>query len=527
MKLKPRSSFELTARRRLASGTPHEAIFTMINEFEGVTENDVDNFLKMNSVKQAINGALSQSKDQKEMIYNTLDKKFIEKHSLLVSFTRGENVSFYEYRNGVYISLTDVDMINLVDALMEELMLLDYRTKRRYITDTIGRIGSLLSRTQGRYFTDETFINSKWYINLKNGLLETDTYTLLPHTPKYFSVSQIPFNYDPEQKCQEFLKFIDKITNGRSDIAQMIQEMYGYLLSDGNRRHKVFYLYGDTARNGKSTCAKIACGLIGSSNVSSLSLEQIAKESSAMMTTIVGKQINFTDELSTKFIESSKLTAMSSESLIEINPKYKSPFMYKVKAKFIVCCNDLPRFSDNQGMKHRMLTIPFNVHIKEEQRILDYDQILLNTEGAGILNWAIEGAKLLKKNGVFFVSKDSKDDMNENAMGSNSVYAFLESEYKFSPLFDTLVSPNDMYGDVGIKGEPGTMYRLYCHREGIGAVSKKKFEKEVMRFANETQKITQKRDKFYRRCYIGLQDKDHEEKTGESLLINTKLNEEF
>jgi len=201
--------------------------------------------------------------------------------------------------------------------------------------------------------------------------------------------------------------------------------------------------------------------------------------------------------------------------------------MYKVKAKFIVCCNDLPRFSDNQGMKHRMLTIPFNVHIKEEQRILDYDQILLDTEGGGILNWAIEGAKLLKKNGVFFVSNDSREDMNENAMGSNSVYAFLESEYDFSSYFETLVSPNEMYGDVGIKGEPGTMYRLYCHREGIGAVSKKKFEKEVMRFANETQKITQRRDKFDRRCYVGLRDKNHEEKTGESLLINTKHNEEF
>jgi len=517
MKLKPRASFETTARRRLAAGTSPEAIFTMIDEFEGLTEKDVDEFLKFNAVKSAVNGALTQSKDQKEIIYNTLDKKFIEKHPLLVTFTRGENVSFYEYRSGVYVALTDVDMVNLVDALMEELMLLDYRTKRRYLIDTVGRIGSLLSRTPGKHFTDETFVNNKWYINLKNGLLETDTYTLLPHTPTYFSTSQIPFNYDTEQKCPEFLKFIDKVTNNKSEIAQMIQEMYGYLLSDGNRRHKVFYLYGDTARNGKSTCAKIACGLIGNSNVSSLSLEQIAKESSAMMMTIVGKQINFTDELSTKFIESSKLTAMSSESLIEINPKYKSPFMYKVKAKFLVCCNDLPRFSDNQGMKHRMLTIPFNVHIKEEQRILDYDQILLEKEGAGILNWAIEGAKLLKKNGVFFVSNESKEDMNENAMGSNSVYAFLESQYKFSSSFTDLVSPNDMYGDVGTKGEPGTMYRLYCHREGIGAVSKKKFEKEVMRFANETQKITQKRDKFDRRCYVGLQDINEEEKTAKSL----------
>lgn len=506
----PKVKFYSSASYRLSRGTPIEALDEMVNEFD-ISFEEIQEFKKNHIKSKTITQALFSSKDEKEMIYNTLDQKFVEKHPFLVAFSRGESITFYEYRGGVYILLNEIDMVNLIDNLMFELGLLDYRTKRRYLVDTIGRIGSLLNRMSGNYFTEESISKNKWYINLTNGLLDIDTYKLLPHTPTYFSTSQIPFAYDPTATCEEFDRFINKVSGDRYSIAQMIQEMYGYLLSDANRRHKVFYLYGNTARNGKSTCAKIACGLIGNGNVSSLSLEQIAKESSAMMTTIVNKQINFTDELSSKFIESSRLTAMSSESLIEINPKYKPAYMYKVKAKFIVACNDLPRFNDNQGMKHRMISIPFSVHIKEENRILDYDQILLNKEGSGILNWAIEGAKLLKKNGTFFISQESREDMDENALGSNSVYAFLESEYKYNERYTDLISTDSMYGEVGTKGEPGTMYRLYCHQSGIGAVSKQKFCKEVLRFCNETQKIHQKRDKFDRRCYIGLQHRNYEE----------------
>jgi len=171
--------------------------------------------------------------------------------------------------------------------------------------------------------------------------------------------------------------------------ALMIQQMYGYCLMKGNPMHKVFYLYGDTARNGKSTAAKILCGLIGWGNVSTLSLQQIEGENSSMMTSIIGKQINFSDEISSKFIGSSRLTAVAAEGVIEVNPKYKHSFMYSVKAKFIIACNDLPRFSDFQGMKHRMISIPFRHHLKENERVSRYDEILLEKEGAGILNCAI------------------------------------------------------------------------------------------------------------------------------------------
>lgn len=511
----PKTKFYSKAAYLLSKHMQLDDLDELINDYE-ITQEEINLFKQNHQKSKIITNAMFSSKDEKEMIYNTLDKKFVEKHPNLVVFMRGENVSFYEYRNGVYVHLNDIDMINLVDDLMDELGLLDYRSKRRSVSDTVSRIGSLLCRKPGKHFSDETLFNNKWYLNLTNGLLDTETYTLCEHTPEYFSTVQIPFPYDKDAECPEFIKFVNQVSDNKPEVTQMIQEMYGYGLEDGNKRHKVFYLYGATARNGKSTTAKILCGLIGLGNVSTLSLEQIAGESSSVLTSIVNKQINFSDELSSKYIDSSKLTAMSSESLIEINPKYKNSFTYKVKAKFIVACNDLPRFHDGQGMKHRMISIPFRVYIKDEKRILDYDQVLLKKEGSGILNWAIEGLKLLRNNKKFSISEDSLDDIQENIYGGNSVYAFMDETYVYDSSFTTPILSEEMYGKPAGKDSDMTMYKLYCHMSGIKPVALHTFRIELKRFAAETQKIQFKRVNNDR-CYVGLQQKNDEIITGRSL----------
>jgi P4 family phage/plasmid primase-like protien len=347
-------------------------------------------------------------------------------------------------------------------------------------------------------------MNKKWYLNLKNGLFDMETFKLLPHTPSYFSTVQVQYEYNPKARSPEFNKFIDTISGHSESTAIMIKQMYGYSLMEGNPRHKVFYLYGDTARNGKSTCAKILCGLIGWGNVSTLTLQQIGSENSSILTSIIGKQINFSDEISSKFIESSRLTAMAAEGVVEINPKYKPSFLYSVKTKFIIACNDLPRFSDYQGMKHRMISIPFRYHLKESERIDRYDEILLEKEGAGILNWAIEGAKNIK-NGIFEINDDSKEDIQDNILQSYPVYAFLENLYDFSLDFTDEIDPKDLYGEHATESRQATGFRLYCDELGIKTLSFPIFTRELKRFSRETENIKQIRVGHRQdRRYIGM-----------------------
>jgi len=505
-KLKPKHQFYTKASFVLSRGAPIESIYELANEYD-IQVSEVGAYLDNKKKSNAVSGALMAGREEKEALYNKLDEKFLEENPHIITVARGESVTFFEYRKGLYAQLLDKDMYNYVDSLMAGLYLLDYRTSVRMVKDTVRRIEALLSRTENRHFTEEEIYQQKWFLNLKNGLLDMDTLTLSPHNPSYFSTVQVPYEYQPEATCPEFFKFIETVSCNTDSTAQMIKEMFGYCLSNGNPKHKVFYLYGDTARNGKSTTAKIICGLIGWGNVSTLSLGQIESENSSILTSIMGKQINFSDEISSKYVESSRLTAMSSEGIVEINPKYKPSFLHVVKTKFLVACNDIPRFKDPQGMKHRMISIPFQHHFKESERIERFDEVLLAKEGSGMLNWAIEGMKAIKETNTFTVNEDSREDVYDNLLQSNPVYAFMDMTYDFDPNFEDKIPMEDLYGSYDPRSATGEGFRLFCHEKGILATSYFGFCRELKRFARETGKIIQIKKSGKSRHYKGLKVK--------------------
>jgi putative DNA primase/helicase len=352
--------------------------------------------------------------------------------------------------------------------------------------------------------TDHKVDGQEWRINMMNGLFNPKTQLMEPHTPNYFSTVQVPFSYDPEAQAPLFKAFIEKISGGDKEIAQMLQEVFGYCLLDGNPKHKVFYFYGNTARNGKSTTAKILSGLLGQGNVSALSLGQLGNDNSSILMSLMGKQLNFSDEISTKYIESPRLISLSSEGVIEVNPKYKDTFTCRIKAKFIIACNDMPRFHDAQGMNHRLHIIPFNVQIPADERIDRYDEELLTKEGPGILNWAIQGLQLFLLNGKLTVAKQSEEEAEYTRLESDPVRAFLEEYFVFDPSFEDKIFIEDLYGDERTKDEQPTMFRGYCARSGIKTPSIHTMARQLRRYADETKKIQQKKMETGRRHYVGL-----------------------
>jgi len=495
--MKSKLKFYPAASRHLSMGTPIPVIYEMTKEYD-ITKEEIDSYIETKTRTKAMSLALMPvTKEEQKALYNTLDKRFIDRYKTLVTYRLGDNVFFYNYDGGVYKQVSDTDIEDLIDGYMFELGLLEDRNSRRKITDTTQRIASLLSRTEGRHFKNEDIVGRQLKLNLKNGLLNMKTHKLTPHTPNYFSTAQVPFDYDPEAKAPKFEGFIDLVSSGDQTTKDMIQEMFGYCIGEGNPRHKVFYLYGDTARNGKSTTAKILCGLIGDDNYSTLSLGQIANGNSSQLVSLIGKQLNFSDEISSKYIESSMLTAMAAEGVIEINPKYKSPFMYQVRSKFVVACNDLPKFQNGQGMKHRMIIIPFQYFIPEGDRILRFDEVLLEEEGSGILNWAIQGNKMLEERKVFTISEQSAEDMHDNVKESNSVYAFLYDTYDFDEKHTEDIRKKAMYGK----------YKDYCFDCKLMAKSYLSFCTEAKRFSKETLKMQEVR-KYSEKFYTGIKELD-------------------
>lgn len=500
--MRPKYEFRNIVRREARKNTPIEEIMEMGKKYQDVTPEYVNSIIKELNQTSAVKQVVNQDNQKAKKVYEMIDSMFIQHYPHLIAYRRGTNTTFYMYQSGYYKFIDDQDMFNLMSSFFTEHELLQYRTKHK-INDALLNVGTLLSGIKGRYFRDDDVFNSKFYINVKNGLLDPETLTLLPHTPDYFSISQNPFDYDPEATCPEFEKFIAKVSQKTPGTDVMIQEMYGYILAtEGNPRHKVFYLYGSIARNGKSTAVEILIALMGVHNASRLSLEQIASNSPSIMESVVGKRLNFSDEVSGEFLQSGRLTSISAEGSIEISPKFKPAYIHKVKAKFVVACNSIPRLSENNGMKHRMIIIPFKYQIPESERILGYADMLIAKEGSGILNWALEGSRRLKENGLFSISEISAQELEDNNLMSNNVLAFLNDDYEFSSEFERKIPTTDLYGDK-LGG-----YVEYCNRTGTKPMSYRKFATELKTFEEQTGKIVY--NATGTRGYSGLEKRERD-----------------
>lgn len=453
--------------------------------------------------------AKQMAKDAIENEYQRLDKTFIDANKNIVIMRRGENIRFFDYVDGVYKQISDIEIEQAVDKLMDERGLLPCRTRSK-IADTVARIAALLSRTTTRVFTDKKIEKQGYLINFTNGLLDPATGVMIEHTPSYFTTNQLQFPYDADAVPEEFEQFVRTVSNGDDQVYEMIQDMFGYIIcANGNPKHKVFYLSGETARNGKTTTAKLLCGILGDSNYSVLSTEQLSKDG-FHLSQLVGKKLNFSDETSSRYIESSQIITMSAEGIIPISEKYKPSYSYAVTCNFVFTCNDIPRFSNAQGMYHRTIIIPFKYQIPEGKRIERYEEKLLEKEGSAIINWAIEGYKKLQARGGFLISDQSKNDVYEVKKDSNSALAFLEDCFEFSEEYKNLIPTTDLYG-YSMRNDSakiGKGYARYCEMTGSQPMKLLTFAKELSRFADETKKIVRERNNR-ERGFIGMRYRDH------------------
>ncbi len=461
---------------------------TIIAKHENIPEEKVTAIINAMRIQNAQNAGMLIQQNQKKEIMSKIDQLFLEKYPYLKLYQQEENLTIYNYKDGVYYPIPDVEVEAMMDKTFIRNGLLDERTSVRKIKDAVGMVKNNLSHLRRKVTTKDVDIK---YLNLKNTLLDIKTLKTKKHTPDIFSTVQVPYEYNPNVSIpKHFLAHIEKVSAGNVGTVRMLQQMFGYVLNRGNSKHKVFYLFGDTARNGKSTTVRILVGLIGTKNTSFLSLQDLSSENSSKLPTIEGKQLNFSDEINNKYLSSANLTNMSAEGTITINKKYKPPYSYKVTTHFVIACNDLPQITDGQGMNERMIVIPFDYQFPQKERIDCYEDKLLAEEASGILNWAIIGLKEIIKDNEFYITDESKTEREENIISNNSILRYLLDREIFVVDKDNEYSLSELYGNYDNFNPTG--YIKWCKNNGVHHVSSSRFSRELTRLSKDKNAIIKK-----------------------------------
>jgi putative DNA primase/helicase len=318
------------------------------------------------------------------------------------------------YENGVWNPI-DKDMIKQeITAILERANSEGVRVTNGLINSTMEIARTKISIPAEKWDADPN------YLPCKNGAYHIPTKTLLAHTPYIYATSQLEFDYDPTATCPAFMRALQRIP----DAIAFLQEFAGYALTTETKHEIAVWFHGPIG-SGKSTVIEGLQVMVGKKRHGILGLAQIERSRFALAN-LPGKTLVTSFEQPDSFISASHiLNSIISGESIPVEQKFKDEIVIIPRAKILWAMNDLPRVNNaNNGLMRRVKIIEFPT-LLEIDKDVDLKE-LVKTEGAGILNWALEGLQRLNARGKF-CPPQSVIDATKNYQDKNDIpKLFLE-----------------------------------------------------------------------------------------------------
>lgn len=374
------------------------------------------------------------------------------------------------YCNGVWKRVEN-------DAISIEVQIIIERARAEGVKATAGLLSSVIELARIK----TSIPAEKWdadsdYLPCRNGVLHIPTKTLLPHTPDIYATSQLDFDYNPNATCPNFLYALEQIP----DAIEFLQEFAGYSLTPDVKHEIAIWMQGAPGC-GKSTIITGLQTMLGNSRAGLLGLADI-EQSRFALSNLPGKTLVFSTEQPENFIvASNRLNAIISGEPISVEQKFKDAITIIPRAKIVWAMNDLPRVSSvNNGIMRRVKVIRFP-NLEESRRDPELKD-RITTEGAGILNWALQGLDRLRNSGRFEIPKSVNEATKDFQEKNDIPLLFLQECNATINLFDPQVRmpAQELYDK----------YNDWCRRNGHKPMSSTKVAEEWKRLGFERSRIS-------------------------------------
>lgn len=378
-------------------------------------------------------------------------------HYYIVKKQGSDTFFIYWYEDGYYKEISSSELKAKIKALIP----LDIRKPSIWEDTYRDLVATDQFISYGEMNTD------KYHINFKNGLLDTRTWELKPHSPKYKHTYQIKYNYNPEATEPIVWKeFIATLAMGNKELMATLQEWFGLNISNYNANmcKKSLALCGAVGNTGKSKYLKMLGQIIGIHNVSSKSIQDLSSRFGAG--SLYGKKCVLIDDQKAANIEDgSTFKAITGDGIIEVELKGKDPFSFVFSGGITFTCNEMPYIKDDKGthMFERFLIVPCNNVIPKEKR----DNRLfekMEKEIEGIILWALEGLKKLINNGFVLTEGEVSKKANKEYRALN------DSLFRFITECCTITGDKK---DKIAKTDFEWRYQKFCEDNGINPLDQK------------------------------------------------------
>lgn len=345
-------------------------------------------------------------------------------------FSGTDDFYYYEKNSGLWRSHADIAVKSILTDIRRGMKSDEDSHKKEKITTIFKEViavlkGRLAPKMQSMPVPD------KRYIPLGNGIFDLETEELLPYTKNFFFTTKIPWNYNPESKCDRFSEMMDDWYTKEKVITGW--EIMALCLFRGYPIHKFFVLYSGGGQ-GKSTYMKVLRHMLGTNNVCSIALDKLNDQF-----TTIGlhtKYANLADELSPeKFSNTETLKMATGESLIQARAIYKAPIKFENYATVVFSLNPEDRFPESndktRGFYRRLCMIEFKGAKATKSPIIGLAESIIDNreEMEGILYKSLMTLKKLRSDGwKMELDEDAETVKKKHLAESNPLQIFV-NEY--------------------------------------------------------------------------------------------------
>ena len=311
-------------------------------------------------------------------------------------------------------------------------------------------VSGVLDGLRGAAYLDERIATPAWLdgeegppaheiVACANGLLHLPTRRLLPHSPSFFTLNALDYDYDPNAP-PPFLwnTFLRDLWPEDKETIAALQQAFGYLLTSDTSQQKAFLIIGPR-RSGKGTIGRVLARFVGLHNfvaptLASLSLERFA------LAPLIGKPLAVISDarLSSRAdqqVTVERLLSITGEDGQTIDRKFNPrPWTGTLPTRFVILANQLPRLDDASGAlagRFLLLLLTKSFYGREDRGLTNK----LLQELPSILNWGLDGWDELQRAGCFVQPASAKEAIEQLEDLASPAGAFVRERCEISPAY--------------------------------------------------------------------------------------------
>ncbi len=360
------------------------------------------------------------------------------------------------YKDGVYSEGGETYIKRLVQRNLQP-----NEVTRQLVSEVIGHV------QRSTYVKHLDFFTESQYLVVQNGLLNTESGKLEPHSADFYSLSKLPVLFVPGQDCPSFKKFLTEVLYPE-DIP-VVQEWIGYCLYRGYPAQVAILFVGE-GNNGKSTLISTTQALLGRENVSAVSLQELELNRFAKAD-LFGRLANLYADLPDSALKGvGTFKMLTGGDPIRGERKFQNSFLFVNSAKLTFSCNVVPEvYEDTTAFFRRWIIIQFPNTFDGTKADKDLLKKLATPEElSGVLNFALEGLARLQANGWrFSLSRSTEEVRQDYIRRSSPIRAFLMDSSMFKA--DGVVAKKAFF----------EAFVRYCSRMKLATVTSDTFFKNL------------------------------------------------